>query len=265
MIDLHSHVLPGIDDGPRDLAGSIAMAHVAADAGTTCLVATPHLREDHPAVRPGELAARVAEVNRALARHGVGVEVVSGAEVDLTTGLELGDEDLRAASLAGRGRDLLVESPYGPLPSVFESLISSLAGRGFRITLAHPELNPSFQDQPERLERLVADGILLQLTARSLRAGRRSPARTLALTALERGWAHVVASDGHSSDWRPPALGVEVRRLAEREPHLAPRLAWMTVDAPRAILDGVALPPGPPVRVPRRRRGVWARLSGYGR
>jgi len=263
MIDLHSHVLPGIDDGPRDLAGSVAMAQVAAEAGTTCLVATPHLREDHPAVKPSELAERVAELNRALARHSVGLEVVSGAEVDLTTGLELPDEQLRDASLLGRGHDLLVESPYGPLPSVFESLISSLAGRGFRLTLAHPELNPSFQERPERLERLVADGILLQLTARSLRAGRRSPSRTLALTAIERGWAHVLASDAHSSDWRPPRLGWEVRALAEQEPHLAARLAWMTMDAPRAILDGVPLPLAP--QVSSRRRGLWARLSGHAR
>jgi protein-tyrosine phosphatase len=266
MIDLHSHVLPGIDDGPQDLAGSIAMAQVAAEEGTTCLVATPHLREDHPAVRPRELAGRVAELNRALARHAVALEVVSGAEVDLTAGLELCDEELRAASLGGRGRDLLVECPYGPLPSVFESLVSSLAGRGFRLTLAHPELNPSFQEQPERLERLVSEGVLLQLTARSVRPGRRSAHRALAMAAIERGWAHVLASDAHSSDWRPPTLGTEVRALAEQHPHLAARLAWMTRDAPRAILDGVALPPAPPIAAGRRRRrGLWARLSGHAR
>jgi protein-tyrosine phosphatase len=261
MIDLHSHVLPGIDDGPADMAGSLAMAEVAAETGTTCLVATPHLREDYPAVRLDELAGRVAELNAALRRRGVPLEVLPGAEVDLTAALELSDSELRAATLGGGGRDLLIECPYAPLPSVFERLLSSVTRRGFRVTLAHPEINPSFQDEPERLAGLVDSGVMLQLTARNLGGARRSATRALTLTAIEHGWGHVLASDGHACDWRPPKLGTQVRELQERRPELAARLRWMTEDTPGAILEGRSLPPPPAVPVRRRRRRLFGRIG----
>jgi protein-tyrosine phosphatase len=256
VIDLHSHVLPGVDDGPAELAGSLAMAEVAARSGTRRIVATPHLREDFPDVHPTELASRVAELNRELARAGVELEVLPGAEVDITAALETSDEDLRAATLAGNGTDLLLETPYGILPSIFEDLLASVRGRGFRITLAHPELNPSFQLHPDRLGRLAEDGVLIQITARSLQ--RRSRARALALTAIEWGWGSVLASDAHSADWRPPTLGQYLDKAARRHPGLAERLRWMTEAAPAAILAGGELPEPPPAQ----RVGLLQRLLG---
>ncbi|HEX2015272.1 MAG TPA: CpsB/CapC family capsule biosynthesis tyrosine phosphatase, partial [Solirubrobacteraceae bacterium] len=107
MIDLHSHVLPGIDDGPSDLAGSVAMARIAADWGTRQMVATPHVRDDYPAVRPEELAQRVADLNAALGAQRVELEVLVGAEVDLAAALELADEQLRRATLGNNGTDVL--------------------------------------------------------------------------------------------------------------------------------------------------------------
>jgi protein-tyrosine phosphatase len=263
MIDLHSHVLPGIDDGPTDMAGSIAMAQVAADSGTKWLVATPHLREDYPAVRPEELPARVAAVNAVLVRRGVELEVLPGAEIDLSTALELSDAELRAASLGGGGHDLLIESPYGPLPGMFVGLVTTIMERGFRITLAHPELNPTFREDPRRLAQVVEAGVLLQVTSRSLHGGRRSTSQKLARDAIRRGWAHVVASDGHASDWRPPRLGADIRALEREEPEVSARLHWMTDDAPRAILAGAPLPPAP--EVAGQRRSLLRRLSGHAR
>jgi protein-tyrosine phosphatase len=256
VIDLHSHLLPGIDDGPADLAGSLAMAEVAVRSGTRRIVATPHLREDFPDVRPAELAQRVAQLNAELARAGVGLEVLPGAEVDVSAALERSDEDLRAATLAGNGTDLLVETPYGALPSIFENLLASVRSRGFRVTLAHPELNPSFQAHAERLGLLAEDGVLVQITARSLQ--RRSRARPLALAAIEHGWGTVLASDAHSADWRPPVLGEYVSEAARRHPGLAERLRWMTEAAPAAILAGGELPPAPAVQ----RGGLLGRLLG---
>jgi len=258
MIDLHSHVLPGIDDGPADLAGSVVMAQVAAETGTQRLVATPHLREDHPAVRPRELGGRVAELNAILARQHVDLEVLSGAEVDLSAALELDDDQLRLGTLAANGTDLLIETPHGPIPSIFEGLLGRVRARGFRVTLAHPELNPTFQAEPERLARLAADGVLLQITARSLRPARRSRSRALAVRAVEEGWCHVLASDAHAADWRPPRLGVELAEAQERMPALAERLHWMTHDAPAAILAGAPLGSPTPIAGPRR-RGLFAR------
>ena len=249
MIDLHTHVLPGLDDGPGTLAASVALAEVAAHGGTRTMVATPHLRADHPAVRPAELADRAADLTAQLAARGLPLEVVPGAEVDLRAAAALPVAELALATLAGNGHDLLVETPYGPLGDDFEAEVLALAGRGFRITLAHPERNPTIAEHAERIGALVERGVLVQLTARSVTG--RSTARAL----LERGWAHVLASDAHALDHRPPDLGVRLRQAVEALPHMAEELEWMVTRAPRAILDGRPLGERPARRErPRRRR-----------
>jgi protein-tyrosine phosphatase len=259
VIDLHTHVLPGIDDGPEDLAGSVAVAEVAAHGGIRTLVATPHLRADHPRVRPGELRERAQALGRHLHAQGLPLEIVSGAEVDLDAADCLADDDLALASLAGNGADLLVETPYGPLPEDFPDRLLALAGRGFRVTLAHPERSPAFQEHPESVGALVERGVLVQLTARSL-GGRRTPSGTAARALFERGWVHVLASDAHALDRRPPDLGAALRHACDALPHARAELEWMVTGAPRAILDGAPLP----ARPRRGRPGLRHRLRRGG-
>jgi protein-tyrosine phosphatase len=257
VIDLHTHVLPALDDGPATLAGSVAVAEVAAHGGTRTLVATPHLRADHPTVRPRELAGRALELTEHLRSRGLPVEVLPGAEVDLDAAAALADDELALATLAGNGSDLLVETPYGPLPPDFADRVHALAARGFRLTLAHPERSPGVQMRPDLVGPLVERGALVQLTARSL-AG-RGPSGAAARTLFERGWAHVLASDAHAIDRRPPDLGARLRQAVDAFPHAADELEWMVTDAPRAILDGRALPERP-ARRPRVRRRRRLRL-----
>lgn len=260
MIDLHNHVLPGLDDGPADVEGSVALATAAAAAGIRVLAATPHLREDHPAVVLTELPQRVERLGKELRRRGLDVTLVSGAEVATTRAMGMSDDELRAVTLAGNGRDLLLETPYGALPDSYERLVERLTSRGFRILAAHPERNPTLQSDPSRLGRLVEAGLLVQVTAAGLAGPRRSRSRALALTALERRWAHVIASDAHSAHWRPPELLPGLAAAAKRLPALAAELQWMVEDAPRAILEGRPLPPRPPRGEARRR----ARFRGPG-
>jgi protein-tyrosine phosphatase len=252
VIDLHTHVLPGLDDGPDTLAGSVAVAEVAAHAGTRTLVATPHLRADHPAVRPDELAGRARELTEHLRGRGLPVEVLPGAEVDLQAAAALPDGELVLATLGGNGSDLLVETPYGPLPTDFADRLLELAGRGFRLTLAHPERSPTVQARPEIVGALVERGVLVQLTARSLSG--RGATTGAASTLLERGWAHVLASDAHALDRRPPDLGARLRQAVDAFPHAADELEWMVTSAPRAILDGRPLGERPARQARRRRR-----------
>jgi protein-tyrosine phosphatase len=256
VIDLHTHVLPGIDDGPEDLAGSVAVAEVAAHGGVRTLVATPHLRADHPSVRPAELAERARALTDHLRARGLPVHVLPGAEVDLETATALTDAELAFATLAGNGSDLLLETPYRTLPADFEAQVLALAARGFRITLAHPERNPALKEDPDRVGALVEQGVLVQLTARSL-AGR--PSATAKLL-FEHGWAHVLASDAHAVDRRPPDLGASVRQAVDAFPHARAELEWMVTAAPRAIIDGRPLP-ARPERAARswRQRLRWPR------
>jgi protein-tyrosine phosphatase len=260
-IDLHSHVLPGIDDGAEDLDDALAMAAMAAQGGTEVLAATPHVRSDYPAVVPGELAERVARLNVAIESEGIPLRVVGGGEVSLLDALERSDEDLRAVTLGG-GDTLLVETPLGPLPGNLEGLLGSIAARGFRVLLAHPEHSPDLQRTPERLGRLAAQGIMLQLTAGSFASPRRAPWRRAAVVALREGSAHVIASDAHSSTWRRPLLANGLAAAEEAVPVSRAEIAWLARDVPRALLDAEPLPPRPSRADGHRRRGMLGRVLG---
>jgi len=253
MIDLHTHVLPGIDDGPADLPGSLALLAAAAEEGTVTLAATPHVRPDHPRVIPAELGARVSELAAAAAAAGLDVGLAAGGEVDLLWAQRAADDELRAVSFGQRGHDLLVESPYGPLPERFEDLLFTLSVRGYRILLAHPERNPTFQHDRQRLATLVEHGTLLQVTALSLASTqRRSRSRRLAHDLIKHELAHVIASDAHGGHIPRSGLNAGVEAAARIAPL---RAQWMVTDAPAAILAGEPLPSPPSERGGGRRLG----------
>jgi protein-tyrosine phosphatase len=256
MIDLHTHVLPGIDDGPDTIDQSLALLRAAAEQGTTLIAATPHLRSDHPLVEPGELAAACADVN-ARVPAALDISVVPAGEVDLTWAQHAGDEDMRLVSFGQRGSDVLLETPYAELSAGFEALLFNVSARGYRVLLAHPERNATFQRDPRRLREIAARGVLLQITLPSLlRPDRRSRSRRLAHLLVEEGLAHNLASDSHSpGPWRAPALGLGIDALADHPAYAE----WMVTDAPAAILAGEPLPPPPDTgrRTRRRLRLPW--------
>ncbi len=258
MIDLHTHIVPGIDDGPTEMAGAVELAAAAVADGVRVLAATPHLRADHPGVRPGELRARVDAVREGLRRESVSVEIVVGGEVDLLWAQQADAESLRQVSYGQRGTDLLIETPYGELPMRLEEMLFRLTAQGFRVLLAHPERSPGFRKNPQRLRALVARGTLVQVTAGSL-AGppRHSRSRSFAMQLVREGLAHVIASDAHGGDIARAGMSAGLAVAAE----LAPRRAeWMVTDAPAAILSGEALPQPPGERGGhglRRRAGGW--------
>jgi protein-tyrosine phosphatase len=254
MIDLHNHLLPGIDDGPHTLEESVESARRASAEGVRTIAATPHVREDHPNVRPEELEERCEELRARLAQEEVAIEVVSGGEVDLTWALDASDDDLRLVSYGQRGLDLLVETPYAPLPSTFEALLFDFQVRGYRILLAHPERNPTFRTDPERLDALVERGVLIQVTGASLAGGNsRSESRRVALDLIRRGRAHVIASDSHGRSVSRPPLSAAV---GEAEKRIGERARWMVSEAPAAILAGEPLGP-PPEPTKSKRLFPW--------
>ena len=243
LIDLHCHILPGIDDGAPDVDAAVELARVAAAGGVTAIAATPHIRHDHPRVRPGELAGRCAELEEQLAQAGLGMRIVAGGEVDLAWSRAAADEQLALVSYGQRGRDVLVETPYGPLPRSFERDLLALRERGYRLVLAHPERSADLRDDRERLVRLVDDGVLVQLTARALLPGDDEPHR-FAVGLLADGIAHVLASDAHGAGGPAPAdLGAGV---AAARAIVGDRARVMAVDVPAAILAGQALPAAQP-------------------
>jgi protein-tyrosine phosphatase len=237
MIDLHCHILPGVDDGALDMRDSAGMARQAAADGIEAICATPHIRHDHD-VRIDEVSSRVEALNVRLGAEGIPIEVLPGGEVAETAVEGLSEEELGRIALGG-GTWVLLEPAPGPLTDSLERRVEHLAERGHRALIAHPERHLS-ADMFERIARLVADGALVQVTADYL-LRERTQAGMLALA--EAGLVHVLSSDAHSSHGgRPVQLAAGLEKLGEVE-LLAPHLEWIVRTAPRAIVEGAPLEP----------------------
>ena len=247
--DLHVHLLPGLDDGPSDEDEAIALAAKLAGDGVRRVATTPHLRFDYPNVRPDELAARTAALQERIDSERIDLDLVTAGEVAIEWAMAASDDDLRLVSYGQRGQDVLIETPYGPLPAIFEELLLRVTDRGYRILLAHPERNHTLQNNPERLGRMVEQGVLVQITASALASSeRRSRSRRLARELLREGHAHVIASDSHGAIQRA-ALSQGVAAASELAPN---RAQWMVTEAPHAIVMGEPLPEVPVDAAPKR-------------
>jgi protein-tyrosine phosphatase len=253
VVDLHCHILPGLDDGPVNLDFSVALARTAVEANIQIVAATPHVRSDYAGVTGERIARSCDELNERLGADGLPLKVVAGAEVAIPKLRELDDGELERLRL-GDGHYVLLESPYGRAPVDVEGAVAELARRGHRTILAHPERCPLFQADPDRLALLVERGALCSITAASLMGAFGERARGFGITMLRRGLVHDIASDAHDHLHRPPGLRPAIERLEPELPGIAECTSWFTVTAPVAILAGNEVP-DPPSFAPPRPKG----------
>ena len=260
MIDLHSHILPGLDDGSPDLETSLGMARLAVAEGISTMVATPHVNSTYP-LDAATIGVAVGSLNAELVRAEIPLAVLPGAEIATPEMSDLADEDLRPLCLAG-GSCVLVESPYAGGATFLDEILFDLDVRGFRPLLAHPERSPTFQRDPDKLARLVERGVLACVNAGSLAGRFGTSAKRSAIKLARLGLVHAVASDAHDLGRRRPGLlwAFEVDDPDVRE--LAEHVAWFTHEAPAAILSGRPL--GSPPRLRASKQSGWRRLIGRG-
>lgn len=259
MIDLHNHLLPGIDDGARRLEDTLQFLRLAREDGVRTIVATPHMK---PGVYDNtrEVILRHVAMVREAAQGDVAqaVELLPGAEVYYTADLPDRAREGSLMTIGDGGRYLLLELPYQQVPMGVEQVIFQLRLLGITPLMAHPERVAYYLEDIERVESSVRLGALTQVTGGSItgRFGEKTQAFTREI--LERNLVHVIASDSHDVRYRPPVMAAAMRAAAAIVGEEAARL--MVEDHPRAILDGRAIEPGEPRRPPRR-RGLLARLG----
>jgi protein-tyrosine phosphatase len=239
MIDLHSHVLPGLDDGASELVGSVAMAREAAAAGITALAGTPHVRDDYPTTA-SQMRGALGTVRAAVREHGIDIEILPGAEIAIDELSSLDDDELGAFGLGGSPNHLLIELPFFGWPLDTADRLRRLREVGFTAVLAHPERNSVVQDSPQQLADLVSAGALVQLTAASITGDFGPAAARSSRTLLSAGLAHLVATDSHRARGRGLSLGPALDSL--RDPAL---VRWLTKDVPAAIVEGSRYPQRP--------------------
>ncbi len=252
MIDLHCHILPGLDDGAPDWDEALAMAQVAADDGTRVLAATPHTPANPASLRysPAEVRTLTDELNRRIGQAGIDLTVVAATELSFESGLV---ESLNRGRLLpfGTSRAVLLEVMGARLPASFANAVFALQVAGYRVLMAHPERLLDVQNDPNVLLPLIERGMLTQITAVALTGHQGERYRQTAETLLLHGMAHIIASDAHSAAGRRPPILSDAR---DRAAALigAPRAQAMVETTPRALLNQTPIQLPAPRRAPRR-------------
>lgn len=267
MIDLHCHILPGIDDGAADLAVALDMARMALADGITTLACTPHvLPGRYENTRAGILAA-IARLREALAEADIALDLVAGGDVHLAPDLPLHFAQ-GTLSLLGDSHYVLLEPPHHVLSPGLEETVRALLAAGCVPIITHPERLSWVPSHYGTIARLSEMGAPMQVTAGSLTGAFGSGVKALAERMLEDGLVDIIASDAHNTGSRPPILsrarGIIARRLGDDEADNLVR------DRPAAVLYGRPLPGRPAGQVRKagerpdtRRKGLRALLSRF--
>jgi protein-tyrosine phosphatase len=213
LIDLHCHILPGVDDGPETWEQSLAMARLAEADGIETIVATPHCNLDSACPSPAQIRDLTAELNARLSEAGLRLRVAPGAEVRATTAMVEAVEREQVLTLGDRGRYLLVELPPSGHPLFAGEMFFRLQLAGITPVIAHAERYDFFRATPAALEELCARGYPVQVSVGSILGQEGGRVRRFAHELIQRNLATLIASDGHNTTDRKPVLAAAEKPL----------------------------------------------------
>ncbi len=205
MIDIHNHLLPGLDDGSPDIETSLAMARMAAEDGITHIVCTPHANHRYP-YDPFRVEDRIANLRARLSDEKIALELARGADFHLSyENIQDALADPARFSIAGRGYIMTELPDFGSFSS-FDETYYELRLAGMTPVLTHPERNPTLQENRAKLHDWLHLGVLVQVTANSILGDMGKKAQRMALELLEKRQVHFIATDAHNTSSRPPKL-----------------------------------------------------------
>lgn len=202
MIDIHSHILPEVDDGANTIEESIAMAHAAVNEGITTIIATPHHKNGSYENTKQQVLGHVARLNELFAQQRIPLTVLPGQEVRMNGDLLKDYQSGELVPLAGDSRYILIEFPANHVPKYAEQLLFDLQLEGIVPVIAHPERNMEIMERPDLLYQFVKKGALAQLTAASVSGHFGKNIKKFSLQLMEANLVHFIASDAHNTTSR---------------------------------------------------------------
>jgi len=236
MIDLHCHILPGLDDGPRTLNEALAMCRAAAADGIKTIVAAPHFKPGTYTFNGPGLLELVEVFNRAVQMEELDLIILPGAEVTVSPEMASQLKDGAYLTINNQGRYFLAEFSPWSIPPDWETFLLSFLSSDLVPIIAHPERNAWFIRHPDALASAVSQGILVQVTAMSITGGFGTEVRDFSHQLLKQNLVQVIASDGHSAEFRPPVLREAVLLAADIIG--LERAEALVTAIPQAIIEG---------------------------
>lgn len=254
-VDIHCHILPDIDDGPRALEESVEMAHRSALEGLGIVAATPHYAIDETLYGIEDISRRFDTLKQALSRDATAIKLLHGAEIAADAMLPALDVGTLKRLSINASRYLLIEMPALHIPPYMEDLIYNIQIKGFIPIIAHPERNAEVVDDPPAVYDMVDQGALLQLNAGSVTGRFGNEAQKTSLLLLKHGLAHFIATDAHSPHKRAPRMMESFSLIADNFGYEQAQRLW--ADNPTAVISDDLISAGNITSFRRRLFGGW--------
>lgn len=246
MIDLHCHILPGIDDGAQDLAQSLEMAAAAQEEGIHTIVATPHHKNGTYENEKSAILYDVDVLNKQIKNMGIDVQIVPGQEIRLYGEL-LEDYEQDRLAVIHQSAYMLVEFPSSTIPAFAEQVLFDIQMKGITPIIVHPERNAAIAEDPNRLYKLIKNGALSQVTAASVNGKFGKKAKALSMQLIESNLTHFIATDAHNTTSR--GFG-----LAAAYSEIDPDYADYFQENAEAVLAGQYVQKEAPIHITRKKR-----------
>ncbi len=252
-------MLPGIDDGAKNLAQSLAMARLALDDGIRTAVMTPHHLNGVYVNRTADILGALAAFREALIAEGIGLKILPGSELHLVPELPHELAAGHALTIANKGKAVLIELPVHTVPMGSEHVLEQVLGQGIQPVIAHPERNSQLRQHPEILEEWIGMGCLGQITAQSCTGLFGPQVKEASRVMIARGLIHIIASDAHRDRRRIPRISEGQNQVARWTNQTVADL--LAVRFPQELIDGQTLDTSLLAEaLPSERKRWWQRL-----
>lgn len=249
MIDIHSHILPGVDDGAQTMEDSIAMAREAVKEGIHTIIATPHNKNGKYENIKSSIISNVLQLNSLLQKENIPITILPGQE-NRIYGEIIEDMEINKILTLNHSQYLFIEFPSSHVPRYTEQILYDLQLKNVTPIIVHPERNQELIEQPDKLYKLVNNGVLTQVTAASLAGYFGKKIKIYSQQLIEANLTHFIASDAHNTSTRGFKMG---EALDFVESKFGVDMVYMFTENAELLIDGKAVFKEVPEKVKKKK------------